>query len=531
MDTRAILIPGAGQPPQPPVLSDSDRNAVRLRVVRTPTVRLILQEPALQKARGEAVTLPSETFWSVAYYQQNPDNNTLLGSVLYRDVPNQLKRSDLNYGASELNASLSPESAKNVGELIALAAKRTGVELYVDPRLALYRVHFLGTSARAGDVLQGLAYALTGTFRRIEGGPWVLTGDLEPVSVRLAQRQKWVDSAISEVGDITSTRISWTLPEAPSVGSLAGKTEGRYSVSQLPPEIRALVDQRRKGFSPEDTTTTANGISITSINTSFSINGVPVTANSFVPDAVQISTPLEGQLLLPNGAAVRDGRLTQIIQSATQGANSSTPVFPKQIALKRAPSLLLRVDTPESARRAVQLAATHHIPELWLALPLATNSASEKALLTAALAEGKTQKVAVGALVHLLTTSPDSQAPDRDERLTGGRQPAQSPSHLQGTSLEWIAPDAPGVTEKLRTRLSTLATLEGLAGLAVVETAPMGYYSKLPARYESAREDLADGQEIGWRFYGRQVPTHLTSMQAYFMAPSFPVVNFRVSLW
>ncbi|MGC4042379.1 MAG: hypothetical protein QM758_01065 [Armatimonas sp.] len=462
---------------RPRQISGDERAAIRLRVVRSPRTRLVFQVPELQKEEGPLIVLSSEPDLSILYNTPKQPTDTVLGSSLVRDVPNQPKASELNYAAPELDAPLSLQGAKTVGDLVARAAKLANAELYVDPRLARYSVHSVGASARVGDVLQALAYALTGTFRRVEGQAWVLTVDKEPILARLARRQAWAAPALAEASKLKEKRISWALPEVLSVGSLSGISAGKKPLAQLPPDVRSQVEAFRNRYDSPDY--------------SASFNKIKLTAESFTPDTVQIEAPLVGELILPDGTLVRDATLRQIVSDLDpEQVEDEPPPPPKQVALKRPPILLLQADTQETARRLVRLAAERHLPNLWLAMPLSADIATEKAILSAALAEGKTKKVTVGALLHLLAATPNPEAMDRDERLTGGREPDQPSPYLPKTAFEWLAPDAPGVTAKVRARINELAGLPGLAGLALVDTAPPGYSPKPSFFSNSTRYDF-----------------------------------------
>lgn len=463
--------------------------SVRMRLVRQPLVKLIPTHPKLQDAPARIfqLAIPRHEL-SYMHTEQLPNGSTLsnpvythelpgtlLGAVLFREGTNRLKPSDLNYLAPELRVAIPLSPTTTVGELVAQIAKATRAELHCDPRLGAYVVHCRGNSAPASSVLQALARMLTATFRRIEGQAWLLAAEKESLAARVARRQEWVEPAMKEAEALTAKAFpTWDLNAVPPIGPLADIKAGRQPLSALPAEIRQKVEEHRNRYDDKADADEQRLLSENKVK--FRVGDVTLTPDSFEADFVMVSADLEGQLVFPDGTVARDPLILQAVKGLEDG---DTTRYPETVALKNAPTLLLRASTPEEARERVQLAASLGIKTLWLELPLKADPDSEQSLLRAAIQEGNTKKVSVGAAVHLLAATPDPDAADRDERLIGGRSLPYPYPLLKDQPFEWVAPDAPGVAARVKARLEKLAGVKGLVGLCFLSTAAPGYGVKL----------------------------------------------------
>jgi hypothetical protein len=122
-----------------------------------------------------------------------PSEN-LYGVSIKSQTKNIPKTSNLDTSATVFRRQVSTEGVTNVSELISRLSKITGVELYADERYAHRRLTIVGSINNvcpAGDLLQSLAFATSGTYRRV-GEAYVLTNDIVGLG---AQKQTLADFA------------------------------------------------------------------------------------------------------------------------------------------------------------------------------------------------------------------------------------------------------------------------------------------------------------------------------------------------
>ena len=114
------------------------------------------------------------------------------GATVQTIVPNRPKAGQLDTNAAVLQTPVSVIGVQTVAELIARIARATGVEIIADHRHEVKTVTFAGAEkvAPAGDLLRGLAFCVTGTYRLVGDKTWVLTDDIIGAGTR---RQMWED--------------------------------------------------------------------------------------------------------------------------------------------------------------------------------------------------------------------------------------------------------------------------------------------------------------------------------------------------
>ena len=108
------------------------------------------------------------------------------GVVIRRQVPNRPKRSQLNYEAAALRVAVPIKDLKTVGDIIAAVSMRTGIKFYADARYETKKLTWVVSgrdSAPASEILQALAFCVTGTYRRV-GTAFVLADDIAGVGTR-----------------------------------------------------------------------------------------------------------------------------------------------------------------------------------------------------------------------------------------------------------------------------------------------------------------------------------------------------------
>ena len=124
--------------------------------------------------------------YTLSYWQHYSNLDKMNGIVMRREVPNRLKRSDLNYDSPRLQVLISIKNLKTVGDLTARIAKQTGIELIAETAYENKKLLLVSggkESASASELLRALAFSLAGTYRRV-GTAFVLTEDLVGVETR-----------------------------------------------------------------------------------------------------------------------------------------------------------------------------------------------------------------------------------------------------------------------------------------------------------------------------------------------------------
>jgi hypothetical protein len=113
-------------------------------------------------------------------------------------VPSRAKPSQLAFDAPALDVRVSLVGAQTVDDLVGRVAKATGLELFADQRVGRLPVWTKGNAARAGDLLEALARAITGAWRQVTPAApgtnrpvYVLADDVVGIGVRYARLWEW----------------------------------------------------------------------------------------------------------------------------------------------------------------------------------------------------------------------------------------------------------------------------------------------------------------------------------------------------
>jgi hypothetical protein len=129
------------------VLSASERREVRLRMSLTPIFLVPIGERSNTQTSPSFRGMPGDR----AAERDNDgeyDRAESYGITMQSRVPNRAKPSDLGYDAPELAKSVPLSGAKTVGDLVARAGERSGLDLHADFRVAGLPVTARGASAR-----------------------------------------------------------------------------------------------------------------------------------------------------------------------------------------------------------------------------------------------------------------------------------------------------------------------------------------------------------------------------------------------
>ncbi|HLK55220.1 MAG TPA: hypothetical protein VKU00_01570 [Chthonomonadaceae bacterium] len=421
----------------------------------------------------------------------DPDVVTAFGVPILRTVPSRLKPGQLDFTSPALQASVSLDGeVKTLGELLARAALATRLDLVADKRLMTLPVFLRvapGQSVRAGNLLQGLCWSVTGVFRRVGASTFLLTDDVQGIGARIALLNEWAEEANSArykalqgLGDAMARHDPLShIGFAPN------------DPRSLPPDLLQRIDaayrQHRYNPGPEvkpSDLPEALQRSLESIVQFWGMNNTSIRT-----DRVRINTELAAQFVFPGGEAVEapfsqnlGSQLLQEIAVLPKGgaapANAAPPAPPQPMPATL-PKRVLLAQLPEDDKALIDLLATAKskgFNEVWLHLLLDDPKAPER--LQSAVAAGKKIGIRVGGAVSLLRGGGVSGQEDLNILGETGaqfakRRAANNPElqDYYGAMSGWIVLD-PNQAVRL---LTPLTRIQGLSSLTLRATAAPGW--------------------------------------------------------
>lgn len=422
---------------------------------------------------------PGETVLYRANTEDEAASSTY-GVTMRETVPNTVKRGQLD--TASLSAAVKPPSQTTVGELLSLVGQKTGREILADIRVRDLSVSYPGGAARAGDLLDAVALAVCGTYRRIDR-TYLLVADVVGVGSRRIRQTAWKEEIDLEV---ERRKQAWTAGVRNS--GIAGRLEFPDDPSLSPtPAVRDRLDGWLKKEYPLDTF----GSGDLSVEQRSYLDRVGATLKDRTIDRDRLSARanLQYRFLLPDGKPLQlEGTIDMLSRFAPR-TSVPEPVSPDPIIPKSAnapgevrPLVLHAASVPE-ANAAVKTAKAFGFSELWL-------ETERPEVLTAAIQTGFPVRLFVRPWA-LATPSADS-----DKSIIG--LTGSATEKRQGTALIWteLAADQrrevyPRLPRRLadgdlispwdsrwpdrRAAIVRLAQTPGLAGVVLSGTAPHGY--------------------------------------------------------
>ena len=412
------------------------------------------------------------------------------GVTLSEVLPNRLKPSQLDYKSPSFDKRIALEGAKTIEELLGRVTQATGLEIRADKRiaeLALWLRNTSDQSARAGDLLELLALSVTGAFRKLEAPGqrplWLLTDDIEGLVTRQARQERWraeAEKLANEVRQGYRERFKATKPEHfISTDNSYGLSPELVKSVQAGGQIKTTVvplSALPKNISDQLETILKQQIkSQEEGHSQSSINGV--INPPLDPSRIKLSQNQLGlSVIVPGYGIYQDQSTASSLGNALQNASQDQTTRPPTPEPVR-PEIHTRIaifapKTPAEAQQALTAAATARLSAVWIA-----TDGGKLEILKAALEEGNKVGIPVGATVAL------------------ARLPENAPADLNllGETGPYRIPDAPETPRELLPRLRALATLPGLAGLALTETGAPGYLSSALSRFGNSRDSLEYG--------------------------------------
>lgn len=175
-------------------LDESQRDRVRLKLVRG--LSFLVNLAGQPKSFTVVSTSGQPTPESELRFEDDGANP--FGIQPMKVVPNRPKESELDYKDPSLDKPVDLPSSATLEELVDRASHATGIEVHCDFRVGSRRIACTGASCRAGDLLEGLALCVTGTYRRV-GPAYELASDLEGIGARKVKFAIWEAEAIGEI--------------------------------------------------------------------------------------------------------------------------------------------------------------------------------------------------------------------------------------------------------------------------------------------------------------------------------------------
>ena len=460
------------------VLDEKAVGGVRLRIER----QLQLHTYLLDRENAYTFHQPNEEAGrpgDVAYERDDSeelDKKDAFGVAIRRTVPNVPKRGGLDTAA--LSAVVALPAKTTVRAALAQIGAASGREILADLRVADRSVLFEGGKARAGDLLDALALAVGGTYRRV-GTAYELTFDVMGLGARKLRFALWKEGiqadvnqrmdawrkAVAAGGGVANVDYEANGPLNPGPAlrkrlerNPIGKvSEEPYSTDELTPELRAFLDR---------------------------VNA-RTTTQKIRTDAITADSRLVYRFVLPNGSALpQEGYLGEVYQFGPGPFSipeNPIPPSPKiRLAAGAKASLALRAETVAEAAQAVGVAQAFGFGELWIetsrpeALAAATAGPLPVRLVVRpwSLPTGDDRTILgeTGAAVAKRVATDPLWA----RLFSGSRRQTYPPSTLQAVDGNLLSPFDPRWPAR-RAALIALAKTPRLAGIVVMESMPHGY--------------------------------------------------------
>jgi len=405
------------------------------------------------------------------------DKDSLFGVKIRSVVPNKLKPSDLSYKDAALNKLVDVAPGTNLGQVLETVSAAVNVPLVADVRAATHQVGFMGGAVRAGDLLQGIALSVTGTFRKV-GRTFVLTSDIAGMGERRARIAYWND----EVTHAVQERLEGWFRQA-------GKLPGYKRLGYEAKDPNTPNDNMRKWMSDHATAVNPEGISLQELPQNLQdilkhdaenvAKTQPIRIDHVIPD-----DQIFWNFVLPDGRQVQ---WESSIGSDSRFSNASSydwkaapfkAIKAADVSAK-APQLVLKATDKESAIAAVGAAKSHGFAKLWL-------QTTQSDCLAAAIAAGKQQGIPVGLMLHPFEIA---EGGDQDRTILGDTAPqaairrdasvrAELAFDYMGFPRDAAPPSMAPLDPRLMSRWTMLAKLchqPGLAGVGTTDTQSTGY--------------------------------------------------------
>ena len=192
-------------------------------------------------------------------------NETTAG---FRKVPNELKKSDLDYSQPALQVPVSITGRIDLRNLIDIVVRETGLNLRASPGSDKVYLYILASKVPAGSLLKAVSLATTGTWRRFEDA-YVFTvdltgiGQIDAMSAQLSARmlEDYEYSGFRAISRMQDLSVLTMLPFVPGTqfqptrdqvqAMINMGSEAALPWNALTPYQQALIENELSANNPE----------------------------------------------------------------------------------------------------------------------------------------------------------------------------------------------------------------------------------------------------------------------------------------
>jgi 8-oxo-dGTP pyrophosphatase MutT (NUDIX family) len=416
----------------------------------------------------------SETLRRETEEERNP--MTSFGFEVRATVPNTLKKGQLDTAALGSIVTLPPKAT--VAGVLKRIGAETGREILADVRVRDLGVSFPGGKARAGDLLDALALAVTGTYRKV-GETYLLVSDVVGAGARKLRFSIWQD----EVGILVAEREDLWRQGLAKSGLVRHAKNDANDPLQATEGIQGHLSKAELGqpkFFPTEELSAEQRTFLTR-TLAFDKEG------RYQRDRVGVESNLKYRFILPDGKALQpEGYLgpetifrprapyriptdrEQPLATNPEGIARPLVVSLAQLSEVRTAAALAKAFgfnelwVQTDRQEVLAAAVATGIPTRLFARPWETPGESDRTLL------GETGRM---VLTRLNGSSPWGQVADMIRMQSF---PRLGPVTVAG---DFISPWGPQWAPR-KTHLATLGRTEGLAGVVLTDAMPHGYEAK-----------------------------------------------------
>ncbi len=460
-------------------LSDADRTKVKLKVSRFVAFMLQSNEGGYSQfsANRGMSNIANPTYRRDISAEFDTPNT--LGVTLKKSVPNNVKASDIDYKSPALDKQIDLLPTEKTIDLLKRIERSTGRELFADIRVANRMVVSKGGKAKAGDVLQAIAFCVTGTYRKV-GSMYLLTSDLTGLGTRAVRIALWNGKLRKSIWEQES-RWREKLAQSGAMSKV-----GFDSKDPLAPNdsVKNYLEANRQNIYP--------------MKFDFDFTKLPANAQDFLRkqnemyesrytfDKVSLEAGIGYGFVLPDGNNLvlehQDfGPLDMFEPRNRQAAEPPEEVKGNfdLASVKGQKPLALKLADKSQAAKAVTTAKAYGFSELWI-------ESRSKQTIEEAVKRGKTSGIAVRLVVQPFALGEESTKGEDLSILgeNGNQIGKRILDRAMSESIKDMLPPKPisrtlcpetAMSPSWINRFVDLAKTGDLAGIVVLDTLPRGY--------------------------------------------------------
>jgi hypothetical protein len=407
--------------------------------------------------------------------ERNP--SATFGVVVREVVPNVLKKGQLD--TEGLTATVDIPLKTTVGDVLSRIGSATGREIFADARVRTLSVRFPDGKGKAGELLDALALAVTGTYRKL-GPAYLLVADVNGAGARKLRLALWADEIEQAV---RAQELKWrdTLTKSGQLrNAQADSKDPLQSAEGIQGNLRRHPGERQPFFAPDELNQQQQNF----LNRTLASD----KEGTYRRDKVGVESNLKYRFLLPNGQALpSEGYLgPEWLFRPNPDAPPLRPDPEIPLAVNETGAnrpLAVALNSLPDLERALDTAQTFGFTELWV-------QTDRKEILAAAVKGG------IPVRLYARPWSSGNARPESDRTILGegGRSvvarmaasegwaqvvdmirrqsfPRLGPVTFEGDLLSPVDP----YWRTVHTRLVDLAGTPGLTGVVLNDSLPHGY--------------------------------------------------------